>query len=490
MIFMRLLTYFLLLGILGCSPTITPSVAPAATSSEPEASQDTYAPASEAAPIRTVAHKPTQVPDLRTRKFGDDWPAFLGPTGDSKSTEQGILTDWPAAGPSIVWQKKIAAGYCIPSISRGRLFLFDRVGDDARLRCLKSETGEDLWEFTYPTDYTDMYDFNNGPRCCPVVDDDRVYLYGAEGTIHCLRVADGEVVWKLDTAERFGVVQNFFGVGSTPVIDGDLLIAHVGGSPEGSPKVQSGRTEPNGTAVVAMNKFTGEVKYAVGDELASYASPVLATIGDRRWLFMMARGGLLALEPQSGKVDFHYPWRATILESVNAANPVVVDDKVLISESYSLRLGSSLLRVQPGEFDVTWKDEPAARQQSMRAHFVTPVHVDGYVYGCSGRRSSNAELRCIDLATGKVQWSEPRLNWTSLLYVDGHFVCLSEEGTLRLIRANPEKFDLVATATLRGDDGQPLLTRPAWAAPILSHGLLYVRGDDRLVCLELIPSNE
>ena len=31
-----------------------------------------------------------------------------------------------------------------------------------------------------------------------------------------------------------------------------------------------------------------------------------------------------------------------------------------------------------------------------------------------------------------------------------------------------------------------LLEYPAWAAPVLSHGLLYVRGRDRLVCLRLI----
>src|SRR3954470_19688153 len=65
-------------------------------------------------------------PDLRTRKTGDDWPGFLGPNGDSTSREQGILTKWPAAGPPLVWQRPVGSGYAMPSISRGRLFLFDR----------------------------------------------------------------------------------------------------------------------------------------------------------------------------------------------------------------------------------------------------------------------------------------------------------------------------------------------------------------------------
>jgi hypothetical protein len=86
-----------------------------------------------------------------------------------------------------------------------------------------------------------------------------------------------------------------------------------------------------------------------------------------------------------------------------------------------------------------------------------------------------------------VKWSEPRLTRSSLLYVDGHFVCLSEDGSLRLLKATPERFEQVAEFSPRDADGEPLLTYPAWAAPALSHGLLYVRGNDRLVCLELIP---
>ena len=489
----------------GCRPTVAPSVAaadandgtlPASESAgvsssaqvydDPRPNRDERAAANAQGPPENIV-----VPDLRTRKNGTDWPGFLGPTGDSTSSEREIITRWPAEGLPIVWHKPIAEGYCAASISMGRLFLFDRLGDRARLRCMKSATGEDLWEFTYPTDYIDMYGFDGGPRCCPVIDGGRVYLFGPEGMLHCVRATDGHLLWKMDTTERFHVVQNFFGVGSTPVIDGDLLIAQVGGSPAGSPGVRSGRTESAGSAVVAFDKYTGEVKYAVGDELASYASPVLATIDGRRWCFVFARGGLLALEPQSGKIDLHYPWRASIIESVNASNPVVVGDTVFISESYSLRHGSSLLRVAPGRHAVVWRDDPARREKSMQAHFVTPVHVDGYLYGSSGRHSPNAELRCIELATGEVQWSEPGLGWTSLLYVDGHFVCLSEDGTLRLVRANPKKYEPVATAMLSETDENGRNTRmlkpPAWAAPVLAQGLLYVRGADRLVCLELIP---
>ncbi|NIL96321.1 MAG: PQQ-binding-like beta-propeller repeat protein, partial [Planctomycetales bacterium] len=393
------------------------------------------------------------VEDLRTRTDGVDWPGFLGPTGDSKSPERGILTRWPTTGPKLVWQRRLGEGYAMPSVSRGRLFLFDRVKDDARLVCLQSETGRLLWEFRYKTDYEDLYGYSNGPRCCPVVDHQRVYLYGAEGMLHCLRVTDGKMLWKVDTMATFGVVQNFFGVGSTPVVQGDQLIVQVGGSPPAARNIPPGRLNEvtsNGTAIVAFDKRTGQVRYRAGQELASYASPVLATIDRRDWCFLFARGGLLVLNPADGRVDFHYPWRSRKLESVNASNPVVVGNEVFISETYGP--GSSLLAVGKSGWEVVWRDDPQRRGKAMQTHWNTPIHVEGYLYGSSGRHTQTAELRCIAWKTGEIQWSVPGLQRCSLMYVDGHFVCLSEYGKLRLVRANPQRYELVAETTFSEAD--------------------------------------
>ncbi len=430
--------------------------------------------------------------DLRTRTTGSDWPGFLGPTGDGISSEKGIIAPWPKQGLRIVWHKTVGVGYGMPSISRGRLFQFDRHGDQARLTCMKSETGEELWKFEYPTDYKDHFGYDTGPRCCPVVDDDRVYLFGAEGMLHCVRVEDGKPLWKVDTAKEFGVVQNFFGVGSTPVIEGDLLIVQVGGSPKGADPFPTLDQKGNGSGIVAFDKLTGKARYQSTDELASYAGPVLATIGGRRWCFVFARGGLTGFDPATGKVDFHFPWRARVIESVNAANPVVVGDRVLISEAYGP--GSALVKVKLIGCDLVWSDEDRGRNKSLLCHWSTPIHQGGYIYGSSGRHSSNAELRCIELATGKITWRKTGLGHCSLLSVDGHLVVVSEEGVMLLLKVNPDRyeevsrFDPIDPRQLPRPGVEPayLLEYPCWAAPILSNGLLYVRGKDRLVCMELI----
>ncbi len=429
---------------------------------------------------------PAAVPvsDLRTRKAGSDWPGFLGPRGTSVSPEKGILAPWPREGPRLVWQMRVGAGYGMPSISQGRLFQFDRHGDQERLTCMKSETGEFLWKFEALTKYEDAFGYSNGPRCCPVIDGDRVYTYGAEGLLHCLRVTDGKLLWKADTFADFHVVPNFFGVGSTPVIEGGLLLVQVGGSPRTNEVVPFMELKGNSSALVAFDKYTGKVCYRLADELAGYAGPVLATIHGRRWGFLFARGGLVGFEPATGKSDFHFPWRARVLESVNASNPVVAGDRVFITEAYGP--GSALLKVKPGGYDVLWTDADKGRDKSLQCHWNTPIHHDGYVYGSSARYSNHAELRCMELATGKVMWRQRGLNLSSLLMVDGHFVCLTEEGVMLLLKVKSKGYEEVSRLELT-DRGAPLLEYPCWAAPVLAQGLLYVRGKDRLVCLELIP---
>ncbi len=470
----------------GCGSDSTRSLSLEAAEQRPVDSQDTDH-KSEFQQLASKDRASGPIADLGTRQHGDDWPRFLGPTGDSKSRETGIRTDWNN-GLRVVWHKELGLSYGMPTISRGRLFQFDGQPGRPRLVCLESETGRELWDFDYTSDYQDYFGYDNGPRCSPVVDDDRVYIFGVEGMLHCLDVRDGSVIWKHDTVVKFNVVQNFFGVGSTPVIEGDLLIAQIGGSPAANKNLPPGRLElvrGNGSGIVAFDKRTGDVKYQITDELASYAGPVLATIDGRRWCFVFARGGLVGFDPATGKVDFHYPWRAKDLESVNASNPVVVGNQVFISETYGP--GSSLLRVRPGGYDVVWKDSPGIRDpKAMQTHWNTPIHHAGYLYASSGRHTPQAELRCIELASGKLQWSEPGLTRSSLLYVEGHLICLTEYGDLILLNVNPDKYDEVARVRLADPKtGRDLLQYPCWAAPILSHGLFYVRGKDRLVCVEL-----
>lgn len=444
-------------------------------------------------------------PDLRNRKDGEDWPAFLGSRGDSVSTETGILLDWKSRPPRVVWQKELGMSYGNCTVSRGRCFQFDRVeasnptsrlANVGRLRCFESETGKLLWTYTYDYLYADYYGYNKGPRCSPIVDGHRVFIYGPAGQLHCVNTTTGKKIWSEDLNEAYGVVQNFFGVGSNPIVYGENILVMVGGSPADTPVDPGGlnNIEGNGSCVVALDKATGKEKYKCSNDLASYASLRVAKIDGRDWGFAFARKGLVGFDPANGKERFQFPWRAKTLESVNASCPLVIGNEVLISETYGP--GAALLTISGDKYSVKWQDDARKRAKSLQTHWNTPVYHAGYVYGSSGRHDSNAELRCIELKTGKVMWSEPGLLRCSILLVDGHLLTQSEDGTLLLVKATAEKFELVSKLVLPdkerlnqfSGEPNPLLREPAWAAPVLSHGLLYVRGNDRLVCLELIPA--
>ena len=399
-----------------------------------------------------------------------DWPSFLGAERDGKSKEPGPVA-WP---PKKLWERELGESFGSASVARGRLYHFDRFGDQVRLTCLRADTGAEVWRFEAPTSYVDGYGDNHGPRCCPVIDGDRIYAFGADGLLYCVG-DDGKLRWKRDTAADFGVVPNFFGVGSAPLVEGDLLLVHVGGSPPNSPGVDTGETRPAGSAIVAFDKKTGATTWACGDDLAAYGSPVVATVGGRRRGFVFGRNGLLGFDPVKGAAEFHFPWRAKSLQSVNACTPVVVDDLVFVSDSYSV--GAAVVRVKEKDVEPVWTDG-RKRERSFSAWWNTPIHVDGLLYGTSGQ-GGETDLRCVELKTGKVRWAESGLGPTSLLYVDGEFIALSEDGTLRRLKANGEKYEELGRAATG-------LKAPARAAPVLANGRLYVRGKDMLACYELI----
>lgn len=424
-----------------------------------------------------------------TRTVGEDWPKFLGPNSDGTSSEQGVLPELWNPHPPVVWKKQLGVSYGGPTISQGRLFQFDRFGDRERLTCYEAESGREIWRQEIEVIYADNYGYNNGPRCSPIIDGDLVFTYGVAGQLTCVESESGKVRWTKNLTEEYSVVQNFFGVASCPVIFEDLLLVMVGGSPPESLELSASQldeVQPNGTAIVALDKLTGEQRYQLGDDLASYSSLTIRTINDQPTGLAFLRSGLTAWEPKSGDILFQFPWRAPILESVNAAQPVVSGDQILLSEAYEV--GSVLLDLAAGQPSVLWQDSGSLRSHAFRAHWSTPVLIDGYLYGCSGRNQPDSDFRCVRLSDGEVQWTDRRHERSSVLSVDNYLIVLGEYGRLELISPTPEKLTVIAEAELdQPVDGQPLLQYPCWAAPVLSHGLLYVRGKDFLYCFDLIP---
>jgi outer membrane protein assembly factor BamB len=444
----------------------------------------------------------------------EDWPWFLGPQHTGVSTETGLELDWSTDQPPLLWKQPVGTGYSAPSVVGDRLVVHHRRKRDEVVSCRSVSDGKEIWQYRYASTFTDPYGYNNGPRCSPILDGGQCITLGAEGMLTCLNLQDGQLVWQHDLKKKFQLPDWFFGVGCSPLLDGDRLIVLVGGQPN--------------SGVVTFNRFDGSVLWEAGGQttwdgaidtssrrkkpykwtgtemVVSYSSPMIATIHGRRHLLCLMRQGLMSLDPETGAENFHYWFRSSTHDSVNAARPVVIEDQILLSAAY--KVGSALLKVNADgkSFEEVWRD-----QRNLLTHWSTAIHVDGFVYGFSGRHENEGELRCIRVSDGEVVWKTsgfsgdlkmfrrnpntkrienvetgetvpfPYFGRGSLIHIDGQFLVLGERGTLAIVDVDPHEFHE------RGRFSMPEIHYPAWAAPVVSNGKLYLRSEDWLVCLDL-----
>ena len=425
-----------------------------------------------------------------------DWPRFLGPNGDGTSPETGLVDRIPSTGLPVVFDLQVGTGYAGPSIRGGKLALFHRLENTEVLQVLDAASGKPVWRHAYPTAYRDPYGYNNGPRSAPLLTTNRVYTFGAEGKLTCLDLATGAELWQRDTAHDFEVPEAFFGVGTTPILEGGRLIVMVGGQPNSGVVAFDPETGKTLWESVGEKNWQGQpmlgwagdrkVDWRRWEKQASYSTPVAATVGGKRLVLCLMRQGVVALDPQDGAVQFSRWFRARVDESVNAANPVVQGDDVLISSAY-YRSGSVLFHVEPGatHFTERWQG------LGLEMHWSTPVLVGGFLYGFSGRNEPDALLRCAEFATGKVMW-EREERWPahsatqpavfgrgSFVFAEGKLFAIGEGGLLGLFRPNPLRCEEMGRWQV------PSLHHPCWAAPVISEGRLYLRCEDRLVALDL-----
>ena len=412
-------------------------------------------------------------PDART----SDWPNFLGPAHNLTSDETRLRRDFPAAGLKPVWEMRKGEGFASPVITGERLVLFHRVGSEEMIDCLHAVDGRRFWRVKYPTSYRDRYGYNPGPRASPAIAGGRVFTLGAEGRLHCIDLASGRVNWRRDLHGEFGIRQNFFGVGASPLVVGDVVIVQLGA--------------PGGPGVAAFDVANGRMRWGAETEWgASYASPVPATLHGRERVLVFAggesrppTGGLLCLDPATGTVDFRFPWRGTRYESVNAASPVVMGDRVLVAECYGS--GGVLVEARSdGTAAAVW------RNPGFGMHFMSALRLGDHLYGVTGHGPQDAELVCVEAATGREIWRDQPL-WTEtvreprgpreirtgtfrafLLAVDGQVLALGEFGHLVRLDLSPKGVRVLERVWL-------FAATETWTPPALSRGLLYVCQNTR-----------
>jgi len=257
-----------------------------------------------------------------------EWPQILGPDRNGIAAADEVLADaWPAAGPSVLWQRPVGSGCAGVAVANQRTVLFHRVGGMEVTEALDPATGKTVWTDEHATTFAPEVGSGNGPLCVPVIAGGRVFTFGAQGVLTCLDATTGKRLWQRKTHTDFGAQAGYFGAGSSPIVVGERVIINVGGGPKGA-------------GIVAFSVATGETAWTKTNERASYSSPVVVTIGNAVHLLFVTRSQLILLDAATGDVRWQVAFGARG-PTVNAANPLVLADEqgkhhLLVTASYGV----------------------------------------------------------------------------------------------------------------------------------------------------------
>jgi outer membrane protein assembly factor BamB len=379
------------------------------------------------------------------------WPQFHGPNRDNHSAETGLLAEWPAQGPELLWTAKgLGQGYSSISIASGRIYTAGSINKDTVITALNMD-GDILWQVKNGKGWTGD---RPGTRGTPTIDADRLYHQSPVGNLVCLNAKTGEQIWQLNTLEKFKSKTSMWALAESVLIDGDNVICCPGG-PQ--------------TCMAALDKKSGSVVWTAPstNELAGYASPTLAECHGLRIIMTLTAKGMVGVNAETGELLWHVKHESYADE--NVLMPIYHDGQVFVS---TLKAGSVKWKINVKDGEATLQE--LWRTEEMDNHHGGVILLNGDLYGTSTFRNRNLWV-CLDWETGRTKHMEKGVGKGSLTYADGMLYTLSENSVMGLVRPGESSYELVSSFKIpKGGKGN------SWAHPVVCGGRLYIRHDNFL----------
>lgn len=399
--------------------------------------------------------------------LANDWPQWRGPQRTGVSKETGLLKEWPAGGPKLVWQvNDMGLGYSTPSVVGERIYLLANEGmDNEFVQALDAKDGHRLWRTTIG-----KVGPNRGPqypaaRSTPTVDGSLVFALGSNGDLACVEAETGKIRWQKNVQAEFGGQPGFWAYAESPLVDGDVLVCSPGGSK---------------ATIVALNKNTGEVIWTSaipGSDEAAYASVVIGEVGGVKQYIQFLGKGIVGVDAKTGKFLWRYD--KTSNGKVNVQTPIFLDGSVI---SVNSKAGAARVKLkQAGD---SFETEEMFFTPKMQVHVGGVVQVNGYVYG-----AGNQALLCLDANTGEVKWEAREAGKGSVCYADGciyhHASEPAQKGDVTLVEATPEGYKEKGRFTPPNQPERDANKSPFWAHPVVANGKLYIRDLGTIWCYDV-----
>jgi outer membrane protein assembly factor BamB len=388
-----------------------------------------------------------------------EWPQWRGPNRDGLAAGVNAPSVWPKKlKPG--WKVTVGVGHASPVVSNGVVYQHARQGEEEVLLAFDASTGKELWRAgATPAPYemnSAATGHGKGPKSTPVVAGGRVYTLGIAGLLSAHDAKTGRVIWRKDFSKQFPVTSPLYGTAMSPIVVGDLLIAHVGGHDKG--------------ALTAFDAATGAVKWSYGADGPGYSSPVLLTVGGERQVVTFTQKELVAVSAATGALLWKLPAKTGY--DTNCNTPVVFKDTVVVSME-----GQGIVALRPAREGGKWAAKEVWRNEENELYMNTPVLSGSTLYGLSARKKG--QFFALDAATGKTIWQGPgRMGENaSIVNLGGTLLALTNDAVLYVLPASATSFAPSAQYTVA--------TSPTWAHPVVLGDQVLIKDETTLASLSL-----
>ena len=380
---------------------------------------------------------------------GADWPCWRGPEHNGWSREAGWSREWGTNGLPVLWRASVGKGFSSFAVADGRAYTLGNTDGTDTVFCFDAAKGTVLWRHSYACELQPL-SYEGGPGATPAVDGGRVFTFSKDGHLFCLDAQKGSVVWTKKFAPwplQEGDWKNNWRYAGSPLVIGGRLFMSLG---------QAG---------MALNKKDGTVLWQSPAGHPGYSSPVPFLSGTKPALAFFSGHAVIGVDADTGKRLWEIPWHTEW--DFNAADPVIHDGKLFVSSGNNAGCGLYDIAANPPR--ELW------RNKNLKTPMGSSVLWQGNLYGFN-----DADLACVEWATGMKKWSEPSIRRGSLIVADSKLLLLCERGNLVVAEATDKAYQPLSQ--------MQALSGRCWTTPVLSHGLIYARNAaGEVVCLDARP---
>ncbi|HWT04057.1 MAG TPA: PQQ-binding-like beta-propeller repeat protein [Pyrinomonadaceae bacterium] len=385
-----------------------------------------------------------------------DWPQWRGPNRDGRVGGFTVPRAWPKTLRE-QWKVTVGVGHSSPLLVGDRLYVFARAGEEEVLMALDAANGKELWRSAQKVAYemnSAARDHGKGPKSTPVFSNNRVCTLGISGHLSCHDARTGKVVWRKDFSGQYPNTSPLFGTAMSPVVEKNLLIAHVGGHDKG--------------ALTAFDAETGKVVWSYEQDGPAYSSPVVADLAGARQVVTFTQKELIGVEAASGKLLWKLPARSAY--DTNSVTPVVYKDTLIFSAE-----GQGITAVRPVRRGAAMAAEVVWNNKENELYMNSPVLEGNLLFGMSARKKG--QFFCIDAETGRTLWQGPGRMGENAAIINAGAVLflLTNDANLIVAPASGKEYAPLAQYTVAAS--------PTWAHPVVAGNRIFVKDETTLASL-------